>query len=81
MRTPENFASVESGASTASAFETVGASSPRGWGIAPSQAIVIDGNNAAQHTPIIDARLAVALGDEGLKPRHLRVRQPEKIAR
>jgi hypothetical protein len=31
-------------------------------------------------TLFIDAGLAVALGKEGLQPRHLRVRQPEKVA-
>jgi hypothetical protein len=50
------------------------------WRIAPPQAIAIDEDYPAQHTPVIDARLAMALGEEGLKPRHLRVGQPEKVA-
>jgi hypothetical protein len=36
-------------------------------------------DNTAQHTSIINAWLTVRLGDEGLKTRHLRIRQPEKI--
>ena len=48
--------------------------------IAPPQAIAIDEDYPAQYTPVIDARLAMALGEEGLKPRHLRVGQPEKVA-
>jgi len=41
--------------------------------VAPPQAVAIDEDYAAQHPPVIDARLAVALGKEGLKPRYLRV--------
>ena len=48
--------------------------------VTPAQAIAIEEDYAAQHTEIIDARLAMALGKEGFKPRHLRVTQPEKIA-
>jgi hypothetical protein len=47
--------------------------------IAP-QAIAIDEDNTAQHPPVIDAWLAMALGKEWLQTRHLRVRQPEKVA-
>ncbi len=50
-----------------------------GWSIAPTQAIAIDEDNPAQHTSIINPRLAVGLREERLKARHLRVRQPEKI--
>ena len=42
--------------------------------------IVIDEDNAAQHPSIIDARLTVALWEERLQSRHLRVGQPKKIA-
>ncbi len=48
-------------------------------GIAPSQPIAINEDNAAQHTSIIDAWFAMGLGEEGLKTRHLRIAQPEKI--
>ncbi len=48
-------------------------------GVAPSQPIAINEDNATQHTSIINARLAVGLREEGLKTRHLRIRQPEKI--
>jgi hypothetical protein len=48
--------------------------------IAPTQAIAIDEDYPAQHTTVIDERLAMALGEEGLKPRHLRIGQPEKVA-
>jgi hypothetical protein len=48
--------------------------------IAPPQPIAIDEYYAAQHTPVIDARLTVALGEEGLQTGHLRVGQPEKVA-
>ena len=41
--------------------------------VAPSQAIAINEDNPAQHTPIINARLAVGLGTIGLKSRHLRI--------
>jgi hypothetical protein len=50
------------------------------WRIAPPQAIAIDEDYPAQHTPVIDTRLAMALGEEGLEPSHLRVGQPEKVA-
>lgn len=49
------------------------------WRIPLSQAIAIDEDNPAQDTPIIDARLAMGLRKIGLKPRHLRVAQPEEI--
>src|SRR5262249_35043814 len=45
--------------------------------VTPAQAIAIDEDYAAQPATIIDARLAMALGNERLKPSHLRVRQPE----
>ena len=48
--------------------------------VTPPQAIAVDEDYAAQNATIIDARLAMALGKERLKPRHLRVSQPEKIA-
>lgn len=48
--------------------------------IAPPQPIAIDKDYAAQHPPVIDARLTVALGKEGLQTGHLRVGQPEKVA-
>ena len=48
--------------------------------VTPAQAIAIDEDYAAQDAAIIDTRLAMALGKERLKPRHLRVTQPEKIA-
>jgi hypothetical protein len=50
------------------------------WRIAPPQAIAVDEDYSAQHPPVIVARLAMALGEEGLEPSHLRVGQPEKIA-
>ena len=40
-------------------------------------AIAIDEDNATQHMPVNDSRLAVAHGEERLKPDHLRIRQPE----
>ncbi len=47
--------------------------------VAPAQPIAVDEDNPAQHTPIIDARLAVGLREIGLKTQHLRVRQPDEI--
>ena len=47
--------------------------------VPPPQAIAIDEDNAAQHTPIINTWLAVGLGKAGPQSRHLRVRQPEEI--
>ena len=47
---------------------------------ASAQHIAIDEDYAAQHTPVINARLTVALGKEGLQTGHLRVAQPEKVA-
>ena len=47
--------------------------------VAPTQAVAIDKDNAAQDPSIIHTRLAMGLGEEGLKARHLRLRQPEKI--
>lgn len=44
----------------------------------PPQPVAIEEYNAAKHTPIIDARLAVALGKEALQTSHLRVAQPKK---
>ena len=49
--------------------------------ITPPQAIAIDEDNATQNATIIDARLTMALGKEGLQPRQLRVGQPEKVAK
>ncbi len=48
--------------------------------IAPAQAITIDEDYPAQHTPIIDARPAMGSWEEGLETRHLRLGQPEEIA-
>ena len=48
--------------------------------LAPAQAIAIDEDYAAQYPPVIDPRLAVALGEEGLQTGHLRIGKPEKIA-
>ena len=50
------------------------------WRIAPPQTIAVDKDYPAQNTPVIDARIAMALRKEGLKPRHLCVGQPEKVA-
>lgn len=50
------------------------------WRVTPSQPIAIDEDYAAQHASIIDAGPAMALGKEGFEARHLRLRQPEKIA-
>lgn len=47
--------------------------------VTPTQPIAVDEDNPAQHTPIIDARLAVGLRKMGLKTRHLRICQPEEI--
>ena len=43
------------------------------------QAIAIDEDNAAQHPPGIDTRLAVGLRKEGLQLCHLRIAQPIKV--
>jgi hypothetical protein len=48
--------------------------------ITTPQAIAIDEDYAAQYTPVIDARLAMALGEERLQTGHLRVGQPKKVA-
>jgi hypothetical protein len=48
--------------------------------IAPPQTIATDEDNATQNATIIDARPTMALGKEGLQPRHLRIGQPEKVA-
>ena len=48
--------------------------------LAPAQAMAIDGDYAAQRPPVIDPRLAVALGEEGLQTGHLRIGKPEKVA-
>jgi hypothetical protein len=50
-------------------------------GIVPSQVIAISKYYPTQHVPIIDARLAMALGKERFKTRHPRARQLEKVAR
>ena len=49
-------------------------------GIAPTQAIAIDEDYAAQHAPIIYTRLAMALREERPQPLHLLVGQPVKVA-
>ena len=41
--------------------------------VALSQTIAINEDNAAQHTSIINSWLAVGLGEEGFKTRHLRI--------
>jgi hypothetical protein len=48
--------------------------------IAPAQAITIDEDDAAQHTPIIDARPTVGLWKERLEACHPRLGQPEEVA-
>ena len=48
--------------------------------VAPSQAVAIDEDNAAQHPQIIDAWAAMALGKERAKARHLHFGQPEQVA-
>ena len=48
--------------------------------IAPPQPIAIDEDYAAQHAPVIDPRLAMALGKERPQPLHLRFGQPEQVA-
>lgn len=50
------------------------------WRIAPPQPVAIDKDYAAQHTSVIDPRLAMALRKEPLQPLHLLVGQPEKVA-
>lgn len=47
--------------------------------IAPTSAIAIEGDNAAQDPSIIHSRLAMGLGEEMLRTRQLRIPQPEKI--
>ena len=47
--------------------------------VLPTQPMVVDEDNPTQHTPIIDPWLVVGLREKGLKARHLRIRQPEKI--
>jgi len=48
--------------------------------ISPTQPIAVDKDNSAQHTTIIDARLAMGLWKVGRKARHLRIAQPEEIS-
>jgi hypothetical protein len=48
--------------------------------VTPSQPVAIDEDYAAQHTPVIDPRLAMALWKERLQPLQLRLGQPEKVA-
>lgn len=45
--------------------------------ITPAQPVAIDEDDPAQHAPIIDSRLAVALGEIWRKPRHLLISQPK----
>jgi len=47
--------------------------------IATPEASAIINDYAAQHAPVIDARLAVGLREATLKTRHWRIRQPRKI--
>ncbi len=47
--------------------------------VPPSQPIAIDEENPAQQTPVIDARLALGLSEEGAEKLYLRLRQLEKI--
>jgi len=47
--------------------------------ISPPQTVAVDEDDAAQHLPIIDARLALALGKERPQPFHLLVRQPKQV--
>jgi hypothetical protein len=49
-------------------------------GVAPPQAVAIDEDYAAQDTPVIDPRLAMALGKKWFQTGHLRVGQPEEVA-
>lgn len=49
-------------------------------GITPARAVTIDENDPAQHPSIINPWPAVALGEVRLKPRHLLIRQPIKVA-
>jgi hypothetical protein len=46
--------------------------------ITPTQAIAINEDNAAQNTPAIDTRLAMAHGKEWFQTGHLRICQLEK---
>lgn len=48
--------------------------------ITPPQPIAIYEDYATQNAPVINARYAMALGEEGFQTLHLRVSQPEKIA-
>lgn len=48
--------------------------------ITPSQAIEIETDNAAQQAQIVNARAAMAFGNEGDEAHHLRVGQPEQAA-
>ena len=48
--------------------------------ITPTQAIAIDEDYSAEDAPVLDARLAMALGKEGLQARHLGLCKPEKTA-
>ena len=50
------------------------------WRVTPPQPIAIDEDYAAQHAPVIDSRLAMALREERLQPLHLLIGQPEKVA-
>jgi len=45
-------------------------------GIAPTQPVAVDENDAAQHSPVINPWLAMALGKIRFEPRHLLVGQP-----
>ena len=47
--------------------------------VPPPQPVAVDEDNPTRHTSVIDAGFAMGLREEGLKTRHLRLRQPEKI--
>ena len=49
------------------------------WRSMPAQAVVIDENNTAQGTPVINAWLGMALWKEGPQPLDLDACQPENI--
>jgi hypothetical protein len=48
--------------------------------VALAQAITIEEDYPAQHTPIIDARSTVGIWKEGLEAQMARLGQPEEVA-
>ncbi|OAG71659.1 hypothetical protein A0J51_03154 [Gluconobacter japonicus] len=48
--------------------------------ITPAHTIAVHKNDAAQHTAVINARFAVALGKKRPQTFHLFVRQPKQVA-